>query len=438
MNIIRDYLLEIVLAIVSFILLLLLVLPYFSGYKIQSDYSGLINSVSQNTGLSFEVVEFQRHWFRSDARLLVKDKRHQVLFEFKHQIIHGPLYLGLLLEGRSPLVNMVIKGTISPDNIQQGLFSKVLLSSQPVQVKAYIGFNNDAVASILMPAINDKVAGVTYQTEKFNVDLQYYSDESRFKGEVSIPALISYDQSRLELEDFILNFDEVITNEGFSGDIVLSFDLLKFISKQRVIDFRKISARFKNSMRNNFLDLGFDINVSKINLFNEQINSLSFGLQVSRLNLTRDNEGFLLLKNSDFLFDDEFDFSRYKYESVEVDPFNFYSEHGTFSTSMMLKMNTDDIVKNTNYFSNKDAELDVSLSIGLFKRVYEIISSNTSMSLQQFNLFAREMLKLNYMTRNLDKLKINISAKDDVFIINDQKVKFNDLSNNFMSNVFLN
>ena len=438
MNIIRDYLLEIVLAIVSFILLLLLVLPYFSGYKIQSDYSGLINSVSQNTGLSFEVVEFQRHWFRSDARLLVKDKRHQALFEFKHQIIHGPLYLGLLLEGRSPLVNMVIKGTISPDNIQQGLFSKVLLSSQPVQVKAYIGFNNDAVASILMPAINDKVAGVTYQTEKFNVDLQYYPDESRFKGEISIPALISYDQSRLELEDFILNFDEVITNDGFSGDIVLSFGLLKFISKQRVIDFRKVSARFKNAMKNNSLDMGVDINVSKINLFNEQINSLSFGLLVNKLNLTRVKEDFVFFKNSATISDDELDFSRYEYESLKIDPFNFYSEHGTFLVSMMLKTNGNNFVKNTNYFSDKDAELDVSLSLGLFKRVYEIISSNTSVSLQQFNLFARKMLKLNYMTRNLDKLKVNIFAKDDVFVINDQKVNFNDLSNNFMSNVFLN
>ncbi|MCK5336520.1 MAG: hypothetical protein KAQ67_10175, partial [Gammaproteobacteria bacterium] len=268
--------------------------------------------------------------------------------------------------------------------------------------------------------------------------LQYYSDESRFKGEISIPALISYDQSRLELEDFILNFDEVITNDGFSGDIVLSFGLLKFISKQRVIDFRKVSARFKNAMKNNSLDMGVDINVSKINLFNEQINSLSFGLLVNKLDLTRLNEDFVFFKNSATISDDEFDFSRYEYESLKIDPFNFYSEHGTFLVSMMLKTNGNNFVKNTNYFSDKDAELDVSLSLGLFKRVYEIISSNTSVSLQQFNLFARKMLKLNYMTRNLDKLKVNISAKDDVFVINDQKVNFNDLSNNFMSNVFLN
>lgn len=432
MRIIRDYWLEIVLAIFSFTLLLLTVLPYFYGFKIQSDYARLISSVSDNSGLVIEVVSYEKHWFSSNAELMIKDQDKQFLYKFKHKIIHGPVYLGLLLDGRSPLVSMVIKGMIQPAKIDQSFLSKIL-SANPVQLNAYIGFNGVDEVVALLPAVSQKVDGITFQVAAANLKMKYFSHENRFKGDITTPSILLYGRSHVEVERFLLNFDEVVDSHGVSGDIVLSFDALKFRLMQRSVNLKAISSRFKNSITDDLLNLEMDFNASKLNLFNEQVNSLSFGLNVEKFDLGKISKDIFYAYNEPY-----FDLTAYEYNLLNIDHFNFFSEYGTFSATMLMKSAGKNQLTQMNYLSTKDSELSVRLSTDLLKRLYELVFSNIDVPVKNVDVVLKNMLRLRYLDKNLDKIKLNVSGKDNVFIINDQRVGFDDLSNNIMKNIFSN
>ena len=425
MSVFRDYWLEIVLAVVSVFLLLLSVLPYFSGYIIQADYSHLVKKISNGTDFSFEVVSYERHWFRSDAKLIVKNADQATLFEFNHQIIHGPLYLGLLLEGRSPFVNMVIKGSMLPKNMTDDYVFRIVSSEIMVHIKAYVAFNGDVYANLSIPESKVNKNLVVAETKKIDFDLYYTEHENRYKGEIHIPELLSSDQSFFELENLILSFDEVYKNNAIVGDLVLSFDLMKLKVKSRIIDFRRVSARFEHSLGKSLLDLDVDLKMSKINLFNEQVNSLSLSLGLNDFNLLQVNEFGVELE-------------KYAFTSFSVKSLNFYSEHGTYAMNAQVKRKEADPIVALNYFSDKRSDVEVSLNLKLFRRIYEIVSSNIDVSTQNVNVFLRSMLKLKYLNLHLDKMKVKISGDNDIFIINDKKTDLDHLTENFMSNILIN
>lgn len=425
MEYIRGYLLEILLGIISFILLLLMVLPYLSGYTIQSDYSQLIKLFSKDKALSFEVISYERHWFKSDAMLIVKDEERNVLFEFNHQIIHGPLYLGLILDGRSPFVNMVIKGGASLDKLPSEIYSVFLEPENQVYINAYVGFNSDIVANVSISEVNIKNEPHARLNQKIKLNLQYDSQNSHYKGEVSIPKLLSNNKSFFELENFILNFDEQYKDKVASGDVVLSFDLLKLKLNSRILDFRKVSARFENSIVNELLDVDLDINVSKINLFNEQINSLSFGLEAEKIDLK-------------FIDQRLVDFNRYVFQSLKITPFDLYTEHGVFSAHAVIKNNPDDVVTPKNFFSDKSSSMEAALSMNLLRRIYEVVSLNSNIPMKNVDAFIKKMFELKYVDRHLNRVKVKVSAMNNVFIINDVKTDFDHLRDEIMSSVLPN
>lgn len=350
MNVFRDYWLEIALAVVSVFLLLLSVLPYFSGYIIQADYSNLVKKISNGTDFSFEVVSYERHWFRSDAKLIVKNADQEALFEFNHQIIHGPLYLGLILEGQSPFVNMVIQGNMLPKNIPDDYVFTTISSEFIVQIKAYVAFNGDVYANLSIPENKVIKTLVVTEAKKIDFDLYYTEHENRYKGEIHIPELLSSGKSFFELENLILSFDEVYKNNVIVGDLVLSFDLMKLKVKSRIIDFRRVSARFEHSMDKSLLDLDVDLKMSKINLFNEQVNSLSLDLGLNDFNLLQVNE-----------FGMELD--KYTFTSFSVKSLNFYSEHGAYAMNAQIKRKEVDSMISSNYFSDKQSDVEVSLNL---------------------------------------------------------------------------
>ncbi len=425
MNVLRDYLLEIILAIVFVFLLLVSVLPYFSGYKIQADYSDLIKTISNGTDFTFEVVSYERHWFRSDAKLVVKNVDKNILFEFKHQIIHGPLYLGLMLEGRLPFVNMVIQGDVLPKNVTDDYIVTALSSRFIVQMKAYVSFNGDVYANLSIPTKKVNKASVVTQAKKIDFELHYTERENRYKGEIHIPELLTYEHSFFELENLILSFDEVYKNDAVIGDLVVSFDLMKLKVKSRIIDFRKVSARFEHTIDKGLLDLDVNLNASKINLFNEQVNSLSLSLGLNDFDPFQINELGMSL-------------DKYTFSSFSVKPLNFYSEHGTYAMTAQLNRKESASVDPLNYFSDKQSEIEVSINLKLFRRIYEIISSNIGVSTKNVDVFLRSMLKLKYLDLHLDKMKVKISGKNNIFTINDKKTDLDHLTDNFMSNILLN
>lgn len=427
MRAIRDYLLEIFLAIVSLALLLMIVSPYWFGYTMQDDYEDILTNFAASTDYSYEVISYNRSWFTTDAVLLVKDSSAQALAYLKHQIVHGPVYFGLLLQGRSPWVSMVIKANWLPADIHQPLLAQVMSPDESVNLLAIIHHNRDAEISLMIPALNAAVNEVVYQTSAMALDLQYRSAGNHFIGQLNLPFVSAKNGHHLQVDNTVFSFNQTYEKQSFSGDAVLSLASLKLKSKNEMIDVRQLSSRVINSNDGSGPSFKLDINASKINLFNEQVNSLNISSVV----------GGIAFKQTEGRAVNAISLAAIQYDKIQIKPFSFFTEHGTFRADLSLS----DLRKKRNIFSkgfqyNKPV-LNFDISVGLFKRIYDVIASNLFAPIQESRFFLNKFIALNYLINNQGKIQLRLSSRDDKIIINDHFINFNELSSQFLSAVSL-
>lgn len=431
MKSIRDYLFEIFLALISLCLVVLLVLPYWFGYQMQSSYEDLIQSFADNTDYVYEAVNYDKGWFSSNADVLVKNKEKQPLFYFRHQIIHGPIYLGLLIKGRSPLVKMVIKGQVVAVPGAENLFSDVFGGEEALKVYAAVKMNNNADVAISIPEINKPIRQGKYKIRNAQVNLDYIAEASRYSGEIKIDELFIQSELTLELSQLILNFDQQISNDQFSGDFVLSVDSLKTKLNDHIIGFKQFSSRIKDRKGANVLDLDIDLNASTINAFNEQINSLSLGLTFNSIYYN------LFIEQLDKILTDDVQYNAldpHFFAGLQLNPFNFFTDHGTFNSDLVLKVRTNP--ESLDFHHRYETKLNINVSDVLFKRIYEIIVSNTGLTVNSANDFSKNLISHNYIERNVNKYLVRLESKDGKYLINDLLISYSEFDKTFLQSVF--
>ncbi|MDH5393856.1 MAG: YdgA family protein [Gammaproteobacteria bacterium] len=421
----RDYLLEIILAVVSLSLLLLMLAPYWVGYTMQPEYERVIRSFSDNSGFSYEVISYDRQWFTTDAVLLVKSASNQTLAYMKHQIVHGPVYFGLLLQGRSPWVNMVIKASWLPAEINQQVLPRFLLPDQPIKLFAVIQHNNDAELSLTIPAIEGYHNDVKYKADAIDVSLKYRSDNSLLLGELKLPAFLMTNHQSLEADKIILSFNQKYSDQSFSGDIVLSLDSLRFILNNDMVDIKQLSSRIINSSEISGLSLALDLNVSRINVLNEQLNSLTVGAGVNGFNA----DGLHFDKQ---VLDPGF-LSGLEFQTINIKPLSFFTEHGALVADLTLSNLLNRPFSLDSGFNENEPVFNLDISIDLFKRLFNLFASNLQQPVHDSRFFLNTMISLNYIEKNQEKIRIRLSNKHDKIVINDNFVNFYDLRSHFLS-----
>jgi len=427
MKAIKDYLFEIFLAIISVCLLLLLVAPYWFGYQMQSSYEKLIGSISSNSNYSYEVVEFDRSWFSTHADLLIKSAANQPMFYFRHQIIHGPVYLGLMLEGKSPFVGLFIQGQLlsipESNHLLPQLFDN---KNDPVRIEAVVKINDDAFLEFNIPDVYKTISTSQYKVSGSALTLEYFSLANRFIGELKVDEFLVQGGSVIELSQLLLNFDQAVMQGSVAGDLVVSLDSLKLKLMDQLTSFMQLSARIKNKKTNSLMDLDIDVNAAKINAFNEQLNSLSLGVKLSSVYY----DLFAGQIEDQIYSDVEKPVDWHVFDLLEVKPFSFFSEHGAFSSSLQLKSiasgNTDAI----DFYHRYNTQLNVEVSDILLKRLYEIVISTFDTHKNDASLFINKMQQVNYLERNANKLLLRLQSKDGKYLINDLLIPYQDFEAN--------
>lgn len=436
MKALKSYLFEILLAIISLCLLILLVAPYWFGYQMQSSYEKLIESAATNSNYSYEVINFDRGWFSTNADLLVKSKANQPLFYFRHQIIHGPVYLGLLLEGKSPLVNMVIKGNLisAPDS---GNLLVQLLDNKndPVIIKAAVRMNDDALIEFVIPDINKTVSADQFNVAGSALKFEYFADSQRILGELKIGEFLVQGDAVVELTQLLLNFDQIIMKDSVLGDLVVSLDSLKLKLMDRLTSFRQLSSRVKNSKLNQLMDLDVDVNVAKINAFNEQLNSLSLGVMISSIYYD-----LFVEQLNKLIFSTESDTqAEWRiFNKLEIMPFSFFSEHGAYLSEFQLEKLSVNDTQVADFYHLYDTKLNVEVSDILLKKIYEIIVSTFASETNDASVFINKMHQVNYLERNNNKLLLRLQSKDGKYLINDLLIPYQDFEANFTNALYAN
>lgn len=437
MKLFRDYFYEMILAVISFILLILLIAPYWFGYKMQTDYEIVLKSLSDNTDYSYEVISFQRGWFSTDADLLVKNSSNESLFYLKHQIIHGPVYLGLLLEGNSPIVSMVIKGVVIPFANKDNLFSALFADTNRIGVHAVIHSNTDAVLTLNVPDINQNIGTTKYELKDFDFILKYFSDSNRYQGELNSKQIKVVGASVFDVSNLILSFDQIITKDNFDGDLVLSFSSMKTKLAGQMLDIKQLSSRLRNNKASNLIGLDVDTNASVINIFNEQINGLSLGIEMSGVEYSyiRDKVVRMIAGDADENLSVADDYSFFT--AINIEPFNFITEHGSFSSKLLLTNTQATSNLESRYFMKVKPTLELVVGDTLLKRIYEIIVNKYNFNATKANQFIHSMIKINYLEKNSNKFQLRLSNKEEKFMVNDLLVDHDDLKSSFSSAFFL-
>lgn len=429
MKAIKNYLFEIVSAIIAFFLLILLVVPYWFGYQMQSSYERLIESASVNSEQSFEVISFDRGWFSTRADLLVKSKANRPLFYFRHQIIHGPVYLGHLLEGKSPFVNMVINGyLVSAPDSEHLLVQLLDNKNKPVTINAAVRMNDDALIDFVIPDVNKTVPAGQFKVSGSTLMFEYFSGSQRFLGELKIEEFLVQGDAVVELTQLFLNFDQVIDRDSISGDLVVSLDSLKLKLMDRLTSFRQLSSRVKNRKLNQLMDLDIDINAAKINAFNEQLNSLSLGVKLSSIYYDLFQEQ---LVNTIFSTESVVPVEWRVFDRLEIKPFSFFSEHGAFSSEVQLKKLSLGNGQLADFYHLYDTQLNIEVSDILLKRMYEIIVTTFNLNTNDASLFINKMHQVNYLERSNNKFLLRLQNKDGKYLINDLLIPYQDFEENF-------
>ena len=112
MNVKRISAMEIFLWFFAFILFLLVASPFVLGFKIKNDYPAVLAELSDLVQADIQIASYERGFFSSNAVLDIGLNGVPFKFQLKENIIHGPIYLGLINQGKLPFVAAVATGEL--------------------------------------------------------------------------------------------------------------------------------------------------------------------------------------------------------------------------------------------------------------------------------------------------------------------------------------
>lgn len=281
---------EVILWLFVVLLILLALAPFGLGFKVKSDYSKLISQFSQNLQLDIQIVQYEQGVFSSNAviALQLPDMPEQI--RFKEEIIHGPVYFGLLTQGKSPLVAAVIKGELDISSTQKEMVRQIFAGNNPLVYQAIISFTGDVDTQAYVPAINttfeDEFGPVTIQSSGIIINQNFSSLMSEIKGDANIPVFkIQSQLYSVNAESFNMSFSGAMgKNQIIIGDSVASFKLLDIDSGEDQFAIRDFTVRSVTSETGALINSGAQISAREILASNQKFGPVSLNLSLNGLN----------------------------------------------------------------------------------------------------------------------------------------------------------
>lgn len=427
----RDHLPEIILLMISVFLLLLMVAPYLMGFKVQQDYETILQTVSQQTGMQPEAVIYDRGWFSTDVRTILINPEKQPVAIFDQKIIHGPLYLGLLLKGYSPWVNMVIQGQVYSAEETSSALLKLFDKQHPVSVWASVDFSSNAQFTLDLPLLDTKLENAALRFSGFKLVMKYQNAENRLTGETSIEQGAYLNSNYAEFNNVVISFDQRLQDKDLLGDLVLSVGRLKFRIQSEQFDFYQLSTRLQNQYVQNSLAYSLNLNASRVHVLNEQLNGLAFTAQLNKVKAGlfdswRENYSAETFSSGYFNL-----LSHFSDASVLIDPLSFYSEQGQFNSRFEARFNQADLFKEQNLLSKLEVKLDITIAELLFKNLYEGLASHYDLQMKDGQAYAAQLIKHYYLDPANHHYRLSFSNSEHKPMINSLLVSYEDLVQNF-------
>ncbi len=281
---------EISLWILAVLLILVTITPFALGFKVKSDYARLIDEFSQVYQVDLQIVNYQQGYFGSDAVLEIVLPEFQQSITLKERIVHGPLYLGLINQGRSPLVAAVVTGQIEASVDASEDLKQFLSGENSLVYQNIIDFKGDVDSQAYFPNLNQVInneSGTTrVKTTGLILNQQYVSSSRMIKGEAQLPEFsLQSDLSTVTIENINISYSLSIgSNQLMIGDSVASIGLIDVISADSQFAMKSLTVRSVASENTELINSGVQISLRELLASNQKFGPISLNISVNGLN----------------------------------------------------------------------------------------------------------------------------------------------------------
>ncbi len=286
----RISLAEILLWIMVLLLVVIAVSPIALGFKIKNDYTAMIQKMSDMMQANVQVVSYERGFFSSDVILETRIPNYPLTLQFKEEVIHGPLYLGLLNQGKSPLVAAVVKGKMLTPASAEAVFNKLFPGSSALIYQNIIDFSANVQSQAYVPAINAvfelESGPMNIQSNGLVMNTLYSAAEASISGEGQVSQFI-VTTSDENMNNRGLRFSysgKMGQNDMLIGDSVISLRKLEFQSPEDQFAVNNLTLRSVSSEQGVLINSELMLNAREILLDNSRFGPIAFNLTMNGLN----------------------------------------------------------------------------------------------------------------------------------------------------------
>lgn len=285
----RISLTEVLLWLIVILLLLVVASPVALGFKIKNDYGQMVNNLSELINADIRVVNYQRGYFTSNAILELNLPSLPVPVQFKEEIVHGPIYLGLINQGKSPIMGALIKGQMIRPSGTEPMLLQLFGNQSPYVYQNIVGFTGNVDSESYIPVIKTTLQQDSGSTKvDFSgliLKTHYDSSSKSFTGEGRLNLLSLNSDSDINIQGLSFSYSGKIgKNDIMIGDSVVSLPKLEVNSPQDQFAINSFTLRSVTTEQGQLLNSESMLNAREIFLSNERFGPIAFNLSINGLN----------------------------------------------------------------------------------------------------------------------------------------------------------
>jgi len=287
----RVSVLEVSIWITLVIFTLLAFSPFIVGYKAKSDYANLINQLSKISNLDLQITNYSQGFFSSKATLALNLPSYSETLVFKEEIVHGPVYLGLISQDKSPFVAAVINGKLDVESAAFTKLTKLLSGNSPVFYQHLIGFNGNVDSQAYVPAIktiiNEGSESVNLESSGAIYTQFISSTDESVKGELTVPLFEIKDNNfAMILKDSVVSFSgKKGINQLMIGDSVISVGVLNIDSAHEQFAVKKLVVHSLSSEEGQMINSGAQISAREVLASNQKFGPVALNMSLNGLDV---------------------------------------------------------------------------------------------------------------------------------------------------------
>ena len=296
MNVKRISAMEITLWFFACVLFLLVASPFVLGFKIKNDYAAILQDVSDLVQADIQITSYERGFFSSNVVLDIALQGAPFKFQLKENIIHGPIYLGLINQGKSPFVAAVVAGELLTPVEFSTQVDQLFAGKSALVYQNVIDFFGDVVSEGYVPAINTvietNVGEIKVHSSGVTLISNYSPQIGRLSGDVSMPVFsLAAEAEKMDIQGLNLNYSGSLgKNNLLIGDSMLTLGLIDYHTDDEQLSVRSFNVQTMTNEQGEFLNSQLQMNAQEILASNVKLGPVIFNISINGLDASKLNE----------------------------------------------------------------------------------------------------------------------------------------------------